>query len=81
MGEPIRKVDLHGLMREDAIKRIEKELAGADSGTYRIELIHGFHRGTSLKDMIREEYAYDPRIKRVAPGDNMGITVLVLRDF
>ena len=31
--------------------------------------------------MIREEYRYDKRVKRIMPGDNPGITVLVIREL
>ncbi len=81
MSVPIIKVDLHGMRQDEARKRIEQELSRIDSGTYQIQLIHGFHRGTNLRSMILEEYQYDSRVKRVIPGDNMGITVLVIREF
>ena len=81
MSEPFIKVDLHDMRREEALKTIEAALKRADSGTYQIQVIHGFNRGTSLKQMVYEEYQYDDRIKRIRPGDNQGVTVLVLRDL
>ena len=69
------------MRREEALKTIEAALKRADSGTYQIQVIHGFNRGTSLKQMVYEEYQYDDRIKRIRPGDNQGVTVLVLRDL
>ena len=81
MGNPIEKIDLHGCTQDEAIKIIERALKKATSGTYQIQLIHGFHRGANLKNMIRDEYQYDDRIKRIMPGDNPGITILVLREI
>ena len=81
MGNPIITIDLHGLFREDAMKKINKALKTADSGTYQIKLIHGYNRGTSLKSMIVEEYRYHPKVLRVKPGDNLGTTILVLREL
>lgn len=81
MSTPIITVDLHGLFREDAVKVIDKALKSADSSTYQIRLIHGYNRGTSLKNMIMEEYRYHPKVVRIQPGDNLGTTILVLREL
>ena len=81
MGQPIMKLDLHGMYQDEAIAAIERALKIADSSTYQIQLIHGYNRGTNLKDMIMAEYRHDRRIKRVKPGDNLGVTVLVLREL
>lgn len=81
MGNPIVSVDLHGMFREDAVKAIDRALKASDDSTYQIKLIHGYNRGTSLKNMIMDEYRYHPKVLRVVPGDNLGITVLVLREL
>lgn len=81
MGNPIITIDLHGLFREDAIKVIGKALKTADNRTYQIKLIHGYNRGTSLKDMIIDEFSYHPKVLRIKPGDNLGTTILVLREL
>ena len=60
---------------------IDRALAAAGPSTYQIHLIHGYHRGTSLRSMIRDEYRYDTKIRRIIPGDNPGITVLVLKEL
>jgi hypothetical protein len=49
--------------------------------TYHLQLIHGYHRGTSLRTMIHDWYRFDTRIKMIMPGDNPGITVLVLKEL
>ena len=81
MGKPIIEVDLHGLFQDEAIKVIDKVLKNADDSTYQIKLIHGYNRGTSLKKMIIDEYKYHPKVLRIKPGDNLGITILVLREL
>ncbi len=81
MSEAFMQVDLHGLRTEEAVKVIDRAIRSAGPATYHIRLIHGFNRGTSLRSMIYGEYQYDPRVKRIIPGDNPGITVLVLREL
>ena len=81
MISPIITIDLHGLFRDEAIKTIDKALKNADSSTYQIKLVHGYNRGTSLKDMIADEYKYHPKVLRIQPGDNLGTTILVLREL
>ena len=75
------KIDLHGLTQAEAVKKIDRALAAAGPSTYQLQLIHGYHRGTNLRSMIRDEYQYDRRVRRIMPGDNPGITVLVLREL
>ena len=59
----------------------EAALRRAGAGTYRIRIIHGYHGGTVLRDMVRREYGAHPRVKRVEGGFDPGITDLVLREF
>ena len=75
------RIDLHGLRQEEAIRVIDRALASVDASTYQIQLIHGYHRGTSLRSMIQDWYRYDPKVKRIMPGDNPGITILVLKEL
>ncbi len=81
MDGPFVKVDLHGLTKEEAIKTIDKAIASAGPATYQLQLIHGYHRGTNLRSMILEEYRYHPKVRRIVPGDNQGITILVIREL
>ena len=63
MDEPFITVDLHGMRCDEAEKKIEKVLASAGTGTYQIRLIHGFNRGTNLRDMIYDSFKYDKKVK------------------
>lgn len=80
---PIIEIDLHGMDVRQARTRIEKAVADAGPGVYRIRLIHGYHRGTAIAKMIREDFGYglEPKIKRIEGGWNEGITELVLREY
>ena len=81
MSNPFIKIDLHGMTEQDAIHVIDKALKQAAPTTYQIQLVHGYHRGNVLQKMIRDYYQYDPKVKRIMPGDNPGITVLVLKEL
>ena len=80
-GAPIIRLDLHGMRLEEAEKRIDSVLASAGPETYQIQLIHGYNRGTSLRSMIYDLYRQDPKVKRVIPGDNPGVSILVLKEL
>ena len=79
----IIEMDVHGLNGLEAKEAIEGRIRAADRGVYRIRVIHGFHGGTRLRAMIREEFGHErePKVKRIEMGDNQGITELVLREF
>ena len=81
MNEPFVKLDLHGMTQEEAIRAIDRALASVGPATYQLQLIHGYNRGTSLRSMIHDWYRYDPKVKRILPGDNPGVTVLVLKEL
>ena len=81
MNEAFVRIDLHGLRQEEAIKVIDRAIASAGSATYQLQLIHGYHRGTSLRSMIQDWYSQDPRVKRIIHGDNPGITVLGMKEL
>ena len=81
MNDPFVRVDLHGLRQEDAIRVIDRALAAAGPMVYQLQLVHGYHRGTSLRSMIQAEYRWHEKVLRIIPGDNPGITILVLREL
>ena len=81
MNGPGVKRDLHGMRTGEAEKAVERAVASAGPGTYQIQVIHGFNRGTNLRDMIYDSFRYNDKVKRVIPGDNQGITVLVLKEL
>ena len=74
-------IDLHGMTCYQASVAIDSALRRARRDTYRIELIHGYHGGSALRDMIRREYAHHPKVRRLEIGLNPGATELVLREY
>ena len=74
----IVEIDLHGKNTYQARITVDAALRRAGNGTYRLRLVHGYHGGTAIRDMLREEYA--PRVLRLV-SVNEGTTDLVLREF
>lgn len=83
MNSGIIELDLHGRKAEEAKRLIDAQLDRAGRNVYRLRLIHGFHGGTGIRNMIWEEYSYgrEPRVMRLEHGVNQGITELVLREY
>ena len=77
----IVEVDVHGMNTYQAKVCLKAALKRADSSVYRIRVIHGYHGGTAIRDMVRGELAHDPKVLRVELGLNPGETDLVLREF
>ncbi len=74
-------LDLHGMTCCQAQTAIDAALRRAGRGAYRLALIHGYHGGSALRDMIRATYAKHPKVKRLELGLNPGVTELVLREY
>ena len=81
MTPGILELDLHGKNTYQAKVALDAALRRAGAGTYRIRIIHGYHGGTALRDMVRREYGAHPRVKRIEGGFDPGITDLVLREY
>lgn len=73
-------LDLHGCTTYQANVAIDAALRRS-RGAYRLRLIHGYHGGTALRDMIRKTYGAHPSVLRVEFGLNDGETDLVLREW
>ena len=72
------RVDLHGMYVEDAMELLRERVARAPRGTEKIVVIHGYNRGSALKEAVRRFRA--PRVVEVAPSFlNEGETVIWLR--
>ena len=83
MFEPtagVKTIDWHGCTVYQAKQAVDAALRRS-RGLYRIRLIHGYHGGTALRDMIRRTYGANPAVLRVEFGLNGGETDLVLREW
>jgi DNA-nicking Smr family endonuclease len=77
----IIELDIHGMTKFQAKIYIDSQLKVAKQNIYRFRIIHGFHNGTELKDMVRKTYRNHPKVIRIECGLNQGETDLVLRDL
>ena len=81
MNTGVIELDVHGMTKYQAKMSIDSHLKKAKTNVYRIIVVHGYHNGTELKDMIRKDYKTHPKVIRVEIGLNQGSTELVLRDL
>lgn len=78
----IVEIDLHGMNKYQAKLYIDSQLKKAKGSVYRIRIIHGYNRGTELKQLIQKEYGKNhPRVLRVERGLNPGEGDLILKEF
>lgn len=77
----ILELDIHGKTKYQAKICIDSELKKAKGNLYRIRVIHGYHCGTELKEMVYTIYSNHPNVIRVEKGINQGITDLVIREL
>ena len=72
-------LDLHGKTQYQARVSLDAALRRS-RGLYRIHVIHGYHNGTALREMIRQEYAAHSAVLRVEAVSESA-TDLVLREL
>ena len=72
------EVDIHGMRVAEAKRQLELLLSRADKSIREVVVIHGYHGGRALQDMVRGELSH-PRILRKELGLNNGQTTLLLR--
>ena len=77
----ILEIDVHGMTRYQAKILIESRIKRAGAGVYRIRVIHGYHGGTELRDLVRNELSKSAKVLRAEVGLNPGETDLILREF
>ena len=77
----IAELDIHNKTKAQARVALDAALRRCGPSVYRLRVIHGFNRGTELKEMVQAEYGRGGRILRIVQGANPGITELVLREL
>lgn len=80
LNSGIQELDIHGMTAYQAKIFLDSQLKKADKSIYRMRIIHGYHGGTALKELVCD-YKYHPKVIRVEFGLNAGITDLVLREL
>ena len=76
--DEILVVDLHEMTVAEAEYYLERELNTAPEHIKVVEVIHGFHKGRAILNMVRKEFKH-PRIERKYLGLNGGITKFELK--
>ena len=76
--EEILVVDLHEMYVAEAAYYLEKALDTAPEYVKVIEVVHGFHKGKAILNMVRKEFKH-PRIERKYLVLNGGITRFELK--
>ena len=79
-GSGIVVLDLHGKNQYQARIALDAALRRADAGVYRLRVIHGWHGGNILRQLVREEYAAHPKVLRIVE-QGPGQSELVLREY
>ena len=75
------ELDIHNMNKAQAAAAVDAALRRAGGEVYRLRVVHGYHGGTALRDMVRSRYREHPKVKRIELGLNQGETVLVLREL
>lgn len=74
----VATADLHGVYQQDAKDLLSGWLSTAPKTVRELRVIHGYQRGTALRDMLRGEFSH-PRVKAVLSTLNPGETRLLLK--
>lgn len=73
-------IDIHGLTVREARAEVERFIARAPKDCESVTVIHGYHGGTELKDLIQSRNGIrSKRIERKRYSLNQGETVYILR--
>lgn len=72
------KIDLHGLPVDEAEMRLIELLEAQPKTVRAVEVTHGYHHGTALKRMVRQDF-YHWRVRDKRVGLNAGVTWLLLK--
>ncbi len=71
-------LDLHDMQEAEARFYLERAI---DTATYKIKeivVIHGYHKGQTIMNMVRKEFKHERIEKKVIPY-NKGVTLIYLK--
>jgi Uncharacterized protein conserved in bacteria len=74
-------IDIHGMTKEQGKAAIDARLKRCRGDVYTLRVVHGFHGGTALREMVRNRYKKHPKVIRIQLGLNPGETDLILKEF
>lgn len=71
------KIDLHGETVDSAQRILTQRLKSLPKDTQEVVVVHGFHGGTALREMVRKYK--NSRIERKILGLNQGETIFIIK--
>ena len=70
-------IDLHGMTCAQAKEELDRTLRSIPQDTRELTVVHGYHGGTTLRDLVRS-YRH-PKIERKMLSMNNGSTVFIIK--
>ncbi len=70
-------IDIHGETRQSSRKLLENKLKSLPKDTREIVVIHGYHQGNTLQQMVRS--FKHPMVERKILGLNQGETIFLIK--
>ena len=70
------KLDLHGLTCDEARFELLRTLNLVDTKTKAVEVVHGYHRGRALRDLVRNEFEHPLVVQKVKLDPSRTLLVL-----
>jgi len=58
-------VDLHRLTKEDAKIQLLYEMNSYDAGIKCLVVVHGYHGGTTIKNLVRKEFSHESIVEKI----------------
>ena len=71
-----KKLDLHGLTKEEAKFELLRCFQFVDFGTKAILVVHGYHNGTVLKNLVRKEFKHELINNKIAVDASQTLFIL-----
>ncbi len=72
------EIDIHGMTELEAKREIEKYIASLPKDAKELRIIHGYHGGSVLKELVRGNKIRSKRIDRKKFTMNQGETIYLL---
>lgn len=72
------EVDIHDMTVIEARKELISLISKCDKNTKEIDIVHGFHGGQALLNLVRKELKHPRIVKRIL-SMNQGVTTLVIQ--
>ena len=72
-----KTIDLHNLTKQEAFSNLIYELNSVDRDVDCLIIVHGYHGGTIIKNLVRNEFKHDLIDKKV--NFDAGRTIFLLK--